>query len=261
MEPGFHSKLSAVGASDFLVLALVALCPGDPFSPRQTWSIGRPPCNTHNRTWLPPVYNFLDLGHSYSCNPNTAIQSNEHFQPPTAIKNLFARCSRDPELNKDVNPTFRPLVSNLKGRKHMVFHQDVMHYLQHCTCTNIRFRCSCVCNTDIDFHLAAQLFTTTVQHLCENSVGLGAWSCSSMQRILVKYFNEKKNTAVVMKTQGDLGLNNTWPITYWFLKVFLMMVMMMACLQSYSLDEGQEEKQTGRPPYRKHLCLNIKHSF
>ena len=34
-----------------------------------------------------------------------------------------------------------------------------------------------------------------------------------MQRILVKYFNEKKSMAVRMKIQGDLELGNTLPIT------------------------------------------------
>lgn len=42
-----------------------------------------------------------------------------------------------------------------------------------------------------------------------------------MQRILVKYFNEKKSMAVKMKIQGDLELGNTLPITLWFFKVFL----------------------------------------
>lgn len=37
-----------------------------------------------------------------------------------------------------------------------------------------------------------------------------------MQRILVKYFNEKQSMAVEMKIQGDLERCNTLLITLWF---------------------------------------------
>lgn len=41
-----------------------------------------------------------------------------------------------------------------------------------------------------------------------------------MQRILVKYSNEKQSMAVKMESQGDLELGNTLLITRWFLKAF-----------------------------------------